>query len=313
MKLHPKPKTKELPEPTPTLMSLKPLAEQGLVTLLTNKEVAKYLEGKAYMGQTIEGHPIFLDDRARSPLVLLRGSSGMGKSRLLVAIIIQDIIRPDVGVMLLDPGGSVMEGVLEAVASRRSLVIQSWEQLSPAYKQMLSLDKVLDKYDARYRFYDFGTMSKHGHRYNPIYVHKGFNLERVVQDFMSGLERAFGGDLTQTRRLNSIVSSFSKVVAAFGGTPLDILNLLVMDPSELNSVIEKLDNRANDLGHSVPEDAKWYIQQFFSLLKQPQRLERAESTVNALRVFLTDPAIYELFSCPGEVGTIDFSNIWCSC
>lgn len=291
-------------------------AEANLSQLLQN-QIALGLDG-------FNDTKVWLPDKARVPLTYIRGKTGAGKSRLMGSMIVQDIFRgTNTGVMLVDPGGGVFDTVLEYAASLKCRLERDFN-LPFGYEAVKR--ELLGRVDEKFNFYQF-TSSKHGHTFNPLHVpvalpgeEDTYELEYIVKDWMSCIERLFGS-LKETRRLAAIIESFSKVVAAFGGCPNDIttlLGMLIDDSENITSLLEQLENRADAHHHKVPKAARDYIELFLTSLSKKEILTRVESSWNALMQFLQDPAIYNLFDVrPGEEPTINIRKIWredlCAC
>lgn len=238
---------------------------------------------------------VILTDRQRSLTTYIRGISGCGKSRLMTRMIFQDILRWQ-GAGLIDPTGSIYRALESFVASllARMEVDEELEQLIGDIR--------------RFHFIDF-SRDDHGYTFNPLFIDwaAGETPEQVVGDFLKTIERGLKGDLTETRRLRSVLEAGSTLVAIAGGTPLDIMAWMTMPAEQLRDRISRLDQQARDAGRYIPESILEYMYRFILRLMPRDQLDRVESSVNALAPWLNDPIVRKFFNC--KRGSLDIGEI----
>jgi len=250
-------------------------------------------------------HNLRLGDEQRKTHTLIRGTTGSGKTALMLSIIYQDLLRAFPSLVVVDPVGELFTRSMQFLSSiDRQLTMKSRTKY-PAYNAMVRQQQ--DTFFKRINVLDF-ERSDSGFFLNPLEKINGMSASETAGDFLRIFERISQGDMSVQLRRQLILGACCSLISELNGTLRDVHLLLNKDSDEICGYVEVLGNKADAEGRPFHlEFARDYLQQFLAATKGRERRELVQSSINAIALFLRDECVCSFISAP--VGNLDFSAI----
>jgi hypothetical protein len=217
---------------------------------------------------------VTLDDRYRSRSVYVIGKTGTGKTSLLVNLCLQDVAR-GLGVIFLDPHGDPTLEILARIPENRVNDVILLDPSDSEYPFGLKLIHCADTSDAAL-------------------------VDSTCSTLMHVFKKLWGpgsNDSSWGPQLENVLTNCLYTLIFNQGTTLAEIPLLLRDAAVRNRMLENV----------TREWVKWFWQEDYADWAARMQIERTESTLNKVLLFLTKQTIANIVG-QGET-TIDLRRI----
>lgn len=259
------------------------------------------------LGLDETGEPVLIDDQQRAQHVYVIGKSGVGKTMLLISIVLQDLLRA-VPVVFIDLIGTAVPYLREALAAINLSGLASERGPYPALNQRLRQQR--EACIRRIRIVDLDTPDPLD-RFNPLQTVVGMTTAELAEAFAAAIERMLGGKLSEMRALHlNLVGVASVVIDTGGGTVEDMVELLCTGTETLRDYLRRLEQKRAQGRLRVPvrpDLVTRYLSEFFAMTSGRERRELSASTLRALAIILSDPTAKRFLSSAN--GNIDLEAV----
>ncbi len=245
------------------------------------------------LGTEVGGKQVTLSRATRERGVLVQGSSGYGKTRLLVALCLADILAGRTGI-LLDPVGTTGKLLMEylgaitcALESCRRAA--SSPPIAEHYRELLRL------LHGRVNILDLSDPNQ-THRINLCASLPGLSASETVEAVILPILKKELGDMGEARRLLMVLRSALAPVVEAGGCLADVLDLLsvAIEVNSISALMKELDRRHHRLGKR-PGIIHRYFREMYMMLPRGDRLGHTQSAWHGLGTILGHPTCARLF------------------
>jgi hypothetical protein len=250
------------------------------------------------LGLDEEGLAVLLDDQQRAQQTYIVGKSGVGKTKLLEAIVLQDLLR-GVPVVFFDLIGTAVPYLRQCLAAINLSGLASERGPYPALNRRLRRER--ERFFRRIRFVDLDTTDPQD-RFNPLEPVAGMSTAELAEGFAAAIERMLGGKLSEMRALHlNLVGIASVVIETGGGTVEDMVELLCTGTDTLKDYLKRIEQKRAQGRLRVPvrpDLITRYLSEFFAMTSGRERRELSASTLRALAIILSDPVAKRFLSSP---------------
>ena len=238
--------------------------------------------------------------------MLVKGVTGTGKTGLILGLIFQRLVALAHCICVVDPVGTLFRKCIEFLGYLYLHLTLMARTPYPALNAKIF--NFRDQFVSYNHVLDFADDDCSGVFYNPLEKKHGMTASECAWQFLKVFERASDGDMNQQMRRQLMLHSALALVSEAGGTVCDAHHLLMKDDDEIRPFIDRLLNRATAEGREMRlEFVRDYMDQFFTALKDRQKIDWVASSWTALGPFLNDERIYRFLSAPK--GNVDFDDI----
>ncbi len=257
------------------------------------------------MGTDAEGNLVLIEDRQRAQHLYILGKSGVGKTMLLILIVLQDLLR-GAAVVFLDLIGTAVPYLRQCLAAVNLAGLAAERSPYPELNKRLRRER--EGFLRRVRIVDLDSVETRD-RFNPLEPVPGMTTAELAEAFAAAIERMLGGKLSEMRALHLNLVAFASVLIDTGGaTILDMVDLCCAGEETLRDYLRRLEKKraAGRLRIPVrPDLVTRYMAGFFAATAGRERRELSASTLRALALILSDPVAARFLSSP--IGNLDLA------